>query len=94
MNSHDQSQRMFEIDSRLVRTGVVLTASGAVLACAGMAIAGFALLSAGRRMVDRMDVPPSQQAADKWQQAKEASRAGMQAWQSAADARNGQVAHF
>ncbi|NUL01737.1 hypothetical protein HRW07_00380 [Streptomyces lunaelactis] len=86
---HHQSQRTIEIDTRLVTTGAVLTAVGAVVACSGMAIAAFAVLTAGRRMIRDMDVPPAQQAAMKWQQAKDASRAGMQAWQSASGAQNG-----
>lgn len=89
---HHQSQRTMEIDTRLVTTGAVLTAAGAVVACAGMTIAAFAVVSAGRRMVRDMDVPPAQQAAMKWQQAKEASRAGLQAWQSASHAQNGSPA--
>lgn len=82
MNHHRQSPRMIEIDTRLVTTGVVLTAVGAVTAWAGTAIAACAVFAAGRRIIREMDVPPSQQAAAKLRQAKEASRAGMQAWQS------------
>ncbi|MGP4052947.1 hypothetical protein [Streptomyces sp. 2A115] len=88
MNHRHQSQRTIDIDSRLVTTGAVLTAAGAVVACVGMTIAASAVFAAGRRMIRDMDVPPAQQAATKWRQAKEASRAGMQAWQSASDARN------
>ena len=88
---HQQSRRTIEIDTRLVRTGAVLTAAGAVVACAGMAIGAFAVFTAGRRMIRDMDVPPAQQAAAMWQQAKEASRAGMRAWQSAAQ--NGSLTH-
>jgi hypothetical protein len=90
--NYRQSQRMIEIDTRLIRVGAVLTAAGAAVACAGMGVAAFAVFSAGRRMIRDMDVPPSQQAAMKWQQAKEASRAGMQAWQSTSDAQNGSAA--
>ncbi|MBX9361243.1 hypothetical protein ACIQXA_35980 [Streptomyces massasporeus] len=90
---HQQSHPTIEIDTRLVRIGAVLTAAGAVTAWTGMAIGAFAVFTAGRRMIREMDVPPSQQAAAKWQQAKEASRAGVRAWQSASDARNGSVAH-
>ncbi|WP_369235487.1 hypothetical protein AB5J56_25950 [Streptomyces sp. R21] len=89
MNQHHQSHRTIEIDTRLVMTGALLTAAGAVVACAGMAIGAFAVFTAGRQMIRDMDVPPAQQAAMKWQQAKDASRAGMQAWQSASDAQNG-----
>ncbi|BCL18283.1 hypothetical protein ACPCBX_06355 [Streptomyces tuirus] len=90
---HQQSHRTIEIDTRLVRIGAVLTAAGAVVTWTGMAIGAFAVFTAGRRMIRDMDVPPAQQAAAKWQQAKEASRAGVRAWQSASDARNGSLAH-
>ncbi|MEU6472575.1 hypothetical protein ABZ927_26185 [Streptomyces massasporeus] len=94
MNQHHQhSHPTIEIDTRLVRIGAVLTAAGAVTAWTGMAIGAFAVFTAGRRMIRDMDVPPTQQAAAKWQQAKEASRAGVRAWQSASDARNGSLAH-
>lgn len=53
-----QSQRMIEIDTRLIRAGAVLTAAGAAVACAGMGVAAFAVFSAGRRMIRDMDVPP------------------------------------
>ncbi|MGX1267372.1 hypothetical protein [Streptomyces phaeoluteigriseus] len=83
--NHHQSQRTIEINTRLVTAGAVLTAAGAVVACAGMAIAASAVFAAGRRLVREMDVPPAQQAAMKWRQAKEASRAGMQAWHATSD---------
>ncbi|MCX5613155.1 MULTISPECIES: hypothetical protein [unclassified Streptomyces] len=92
MNHHHQSHRKIEIDTRLITTGAVLTAAGAAVACTGMAIAALAVFAAGRRMIRGMDVPPAHQAAMKWRQAKEASRAGMQAWQSASDAPNGSLA--
>ncbi|MFJ4203963.1 hypothetical protein ACIP2Y_30610 [Streptomyces sviceus] len=82
MNHHRQSQHTIEINTRLMTTGVVLTAAGAMVAWAGMAIAAAAVAAAGRRLIRDMDMPPSQQAAMKWRQAKEASRAGMQAWHS------------
>ncbi|ELP66744.1 hypothetical protein ACKI1I_10860 [Streptomyces turgidiscabies] len=88
---HRQSHRTIDIDTRLVTIGAVLTTAGAVVACAGMAIGASALFTAGRRMLRDMHVPPAQQAAQKWQQAKEASRAGMRAWQSASDASNGSL---
>ncbi|MFB7512430.1 hypothetical protein [Streptomyces sp. NPDC056144] len=90
--NHHPSHRSIEIDTRLVATGAVLTAAGAVVACTGMVIGAFALFSAGRRAIRDMNRPTAQQAAAKWLQAKEASRAGIQAWQSAADTRNGSLA--
>ncbi|MEU5121465.1 hypothetical protein [Streptomyces asoensis] len=80
--NHHQSPGTLEINTRLLTTGVVLTAVGAVTAWAGMAITASAVFAAGRRMVREMDVPPAQQAAEKLRRAREASRAGMQAWQS------------
>lgn len=88
MNHHHHSPRTIEINTRLVTTGVVLTAAGAVVAWAGIAIAASAVVAAGRRMIREMDVPPAQQAAMKLRQAKEASRAGMEAWHSTSDAQN------
>ncbi|WP_328553476.1 MULTISPECIES: hypothetical protein [unclassified Streptomyces] len=79
--NHHHSQSTIDIDTRLVRTGALLTAAGAVVACTGMFIAATAVFAAGRRMVRAMDVPPTQQAVIKWRQAKEASLAGVQAWQ-------------
>ncbi|WP_069767110.1 hypothetical protein [Streptomyces sp. LUP30] len=82
MNHHHPSQRTIEINTRLVKTGAVLTTAGAVVTWAGMAIVATAVFAAGRRLIREMDVPPAEQAAMKWRQAKEASRAGVQAWQS------------
>jgi hypothetical protein len=85
MNQHHQlSSRTLDIDTRLVRAGALLTAAGAVVASVGMALGAVAVFAAGRRMIRTMDVPPSQQAAAKWHQAKEASRAGVQAWHDSA----------
>ncbi|MEU1255594.1 hypothetical protein ACWHLZ_20330 [Streptomyces chartreusis] len=93
MNHHQMSHRTIDIDTRLVKTGAVLTAAGAMVAGVGMAIGAFAVYAAGRHMIRDMDVPPAQQAAAKWHQAKEASRAGVQAWHSASDAHHGSLAN-
>ncbi|MGW1066532.1 hypothetical protein ACWD4F_18710 [Streptomyces aureus] len=90
--NHHLTQHKIDIDTRLVTTGAVLTVAGTVVAGTGMIIAAIAVLSAGRRLVRTMDVPPSQQAAQQWRRAKEASLAGLQAWQSTSDAQNGSAA--
>ncbi|MFG2800052.1 hypothetical protein [Streptomyces pseudovenezuelae] len=92
MNHHQQSHPTIDIDTRLVRIGVVLTAAGAVVASTGLAIGAFAVFTAGRRMIRDMEVSPTQQAVAKWEQAKVASRAGVRAWQTASDAQNGSPA--
>ncbi|MFE0729776.1 hypothetical protein [Streptomyces antibioticus] len=86
MSSHPQPRHTLPIDNRLVAAGAMLTAAGALVAGAGITVVAFAVLSAGRRVIRGMDVPPAQQAAMKWRQAKEASQAGLQAWHSASDA--------
>lgn len=88
MSPHEQPRHTIPIDNRLVTAGAMLTAAGALVAGTGITVVAFAVLSAGRRMIRDMDVPPAQQAAMKWRQAKEASQAGLQAWHSASDAHN------
>lgn len=75
--------RTLDIDTRLVTAGAVLTVGGSLLALTGMALAGFALATAGRRWMRQMEVPPSELAAAKLRQAKQASIAGMEAWRAA-----------
>ncbi|MFJ6216900.1 hypothetical protein ACIQGZ_26765 [Streptomyces sp. NPDC092296] len=86
MNHHHlpSAVRSLEIDSRLISVGAALTAGGALLASAGIALAGYALASAGRRWVRQLEVPPSERAAARLRQAREASLAGMEAWRNAA----------
>lgn len=86
---HHRSHGPVDIDTRLITAAAVLTAVGTGLACTGLALGSFAVFSAGRRMIRRMEQAPAQKAAVKWQQAKAASRAGVQAWQVASDGRNG-----
>jgi hypothetical protein len=81
---YSPSGSALRIDAGLVKAGAILVAGGSLLAFAGMAIASYALVSAGRRWTRQMDVPPREQAALKLRQAKHASRAGMEAWHSAA----------
>ncbi|MBB6419264.1 hypothetical protein ACIBQ5_03310 [Streptomyces massasporeus] len=88
MSPHHRPRHSIPIDHRLVTAGAMLTAVGALVTGAGITVVAFAVLSAGRRLVRDMDVPPAQQAAMKWRQAKEASQAGLQAWHSASDAHN------
>ncbi|WP_377272637.1 hypothetical protein [Peterkaempfera sp. SMS 1(5)a] len=90
MNHHFHStSQALDIDTRLVTAGAVLIAGGALVALAGMGLAGFALATAGRRWVRQLEVPPSERAAAKLRQARHASLAGMEAWRAAAAAGDG-----
>ncbi|GAA1898921.1 hypothetical protein [Streptantibioticus ferralitis] len=80
---HHGSSRALDIDTRLVTAGAMLTMCGSLVAFAGVALVGVAVVNAGRRWVRRMEVPPGELAAAKLRQAKQASLAGMQAWQAA-----------
>jgi hypothetical protein len=62
--------------------GAVLIGAGAVLALAGLAISGSHVLSATRRWIQELEVPPSELARIKWEQARSAATAGATAWQN------------
>jgi flagellar biosynthesis component FlhA len=58
----------------------VMFAIGSLAGMAGFALAGVAVLSAGRRWVHRAELTPQQLAKLKWEQAKAAAGAGAGAW--------------
>lgn len=64
--------------------GAGLVGAGGLIALTGLAVSGFHLLSAIRRWVDEMEVPPSQLARIKLAQARAAAVAGAGAWQNGA----------
>ena len=59
---------------------------GTMIVLVGLAVGGGHLLSATRRWVNEMEVPPSELARIKWTQAKAAMSAGAQAWQDGTQA--------
>ncbi len=68
-------------------TSAALVGAGTFIALAGLAVGGSHLMSATRRWVRDMEVPPSERAKLKWAQGKAAAAAGAAAWQ------NGRPAH-
>jgi hypothetical protein len=59
-----------------------MVGTGTVIVLAGLAVGGAHLLTATRRWVNEMEVPPSELARIKWTQARAAMSAGAQAWQN------------
>lgn len=68
-------------------TSAALVGAGAFIAVAGLAVGGSHLVSATRRWIREMEVPPSDLAKIKWTQAKAAAMAGASAWQNGVPAR-------
>jgi hypothetical protein len=69
-------------------TGGALIGAGALIALAGMAVGGSHVVSATRRWIKEMEVPPSELARIKWGQARSAAAAGAAAWQNGVSARD------
>jgi hypothetical protein len=87
--STQKSANRPQIKSGPMITGSALVAIGGLIALAGVAVGGAHLLSATRRWIQEMEVPPSELARIKWTQAKSAAAAGTAAWQNGAQARQG-----
>jgi UPF0716 family protein affecting phage T7 exclusion len=74
----------FELNSNLLFSGGVLIAIGALLGFIGMALGSTVLITASRRWVRQLDVPPSVLAREKLAKAKVATSAGVNAWRETA----------
>jgi hypothetical protein len=81
-DSTQESSSWPELRTGPLITGAALVGAGTLLALAGLAIGGAHLLSATRRWIRAMEVPPSELAKIKWAQAKTAAAAGTAAWQN------------
>ena len=63
-------------------TSAAMVGGGIVLVLVGLAVGGGHLLSATRHWVREMEVPPTELARIKWNQARAAVSAGAVAWQN------------
>ncbi len=63
-------------------TSAAMIGAGTLVALAGLAIGGGHLVTATRRWINEMEVPPSDLARLKWVQARAAYTAGASAWQN------------
>ena len=69
-----------EVQSGPLIVGGSLVGIGLALVGVGLAVAGAHVVSATRQWVQQLDVPPSQFAQLKWEQAKTAAGAGADTW--------------
>ena len=84
--STDTGSSLPAFNSGLLITGGALVAAGAMIALAGLAVGGSHVVSATRRWIREMEVPPSELARIKWTQARSAAAAGAAAWQNGVSA--------
>jgi hypothetical protein len=61
-------------------TGGVLIGIGAVVALTGLGIAGGHVVAATRTWIKELEIPPSELAKLKWEQAKTAAASGVSTW--------------
>jgi hypothetical protein len=69
-----------QVNSGPLITGGVLIGIGAVVAFAGLAVAGTHLVVATRAWIQELETPPSELARLKWEQAKTAAATGASTW--------------
>jgi hypothetical protein len=69
-----------QVNSGPLITGGVLIGIGAVVAFAGLAVAGGHLVAATRAWIQELETPPSELARLKWEQAKTAAVSGASTW--------------
>jgi hypothetical protein len=78
-----------ELQAGPMIAGGVLIGVGALLALAGMAVAGSHVVSATRQWAKDLDVPPSELAKLRWEQARAAANAGANSWKQHPNAKVG-----
>jgi hypothetical protein len=69
-----------EVRSGPLIVGGVLVGVGAMVALAGLAVAGAHLAAATREWVNDLEIPPGELARLKWEQAKTAAASGASTW--------------
>lgn len=69
-----------EVRSGPLIAGGILVGIGALVALAGLAVAGVHVVSATRAWIEELEIPPSQLAKLKWEQAKTAAASGATTW--------------
>ncbi len=82
MTDTQVAQPKFQINTQQVMAGSILIGVGGIIALAGAAVAGVALLAAYRDRVRQMDVPPTELARRHWHRMRAATNAGLGEWRN------------
>ena len=82
MTDSQPAQPKVQLNTRQIMSGAILIGVGGVLALAGAAMAGTALVAAYRDRVRQMEVPPSELARQHWGRARAAAAAGVGEWRN------------
>ncbi len=80
-----------QVRSGPLLVGGILIGVGAVVAMAGVAVAGAHLVAATRTWISELETPPSELARLKWEQAKTAALSGAATWRDHPNAKVGLV---
>jgi len=79
-SNRQSAQTWPQVNTGPLIAGGVLIGIGALVALAGVAVAGAHLASSTRAWVKELETPPGQLARLKWEQAKTAAGAGAASW--------------
>jgi hypothetical protein len=79
-NDESNSGAWPQLQSGPLIAGGVLIGIGAVVGMVGLAVAGSHVVAATRAWIKELEVPPSQLARLKWEQAKHAAASGASTW--------------
>jgi hypothetical protein len=71
----------FQVNTTPLVVGAALIGAGMLIGFTGILVGGTALVSASRKWISELDVPPSEAVKHKWHQTKAATTAGASAWQ-------------
>jgi hypothetical protein len=77
-----KAQSKLEFNTRQIVAGSIMIGVGGVLALAGAAVAGSALVAAFQQRVQQMEVPPTELARRHWSAVKHATTAGVGVWRN------------
>jgi hypothetical protein len=82
MTNSQVTQPKLHINTGQVVGGGILIGIGGIMALAGLAVAGTALVTAYRERIGQMDVPPTELARKHWIRMKAATAAGVGEWRN------------